>query len=65
MTRVRIRISRAAVEVLVPEEMLEWPAHHKELMEKIEELNAYIYSIETGRTEPWRSKRVAGSPPAL
>ena len=50
----RERIGSGAVVVWVSEQMLDWPAHRKELMKKIEELNTYIYSIDTGGTEPWR-----------
>ena len=46
-------VRRGLVRVKVPDEMLEWPGHSRELMEKIMELNAYIYSIDTGATEPW------------
>ncbi len=58
-------LRKGAVTVSVPDEIFEWPAHRQELMDKIEELNAYIHSIGTGETEPWRSSRVAGSTPAL
>ena len=47
-------IRRGLVRVRVPDAMVDYPAHYRELMKKIEELNAYIYSIDTGQTEPWR-----------
>jgi hypothetical protein len=47
-------ISRGRVVVYVPDEMIEWPGHRRELMKKIEDLNAFIYSLDTGSTEPWR-----------
>ena len=33
---------------------MEYPGHLEELMEKMRDLNALIYSVETGSTEPWR-----------
>lgn len=32
---------------------MEYPAHHRELRRKMKELNALIFAVETGRTEPW------------
>ena len=45
-----VRVGR--VRVLIGDAM-EYPAHHRELMRKMRELNALIYSVEEGRTEPW------------
>ena len=41
------------VRVLVSDDM-DYLGHHRELMQKIKELNAYIFSVETGKPEPWR-----------
>lgn len=46
-------IRRGRVRVKVPDEMLDYPGHRRELMEKIEELNALIFSVETGAPLPW------------
>ena len=35
------------------DDAMDYPAHHRELMEKMRELNALIYAVETGSTEPW------------
>ncbi len=40
------------VSAFIGDEM-EYPGHRKELMEKMRELNALIYAVETGSTEPW------------
>ena len=36
------------------DDAMDYPAHRKELMEKMRELNALIYAVETGSTEPWQ-----------
>lgn len=45
-------ISLMCVAVIVSEEM-EFPAHMKELLQKMEELESYIISIASGKTELW------------
>ncbi len=47
-------VRRGLVRVKVPDAIIDYPAHYRELLKKIEELNAFIYSIDTGATEPWR-----------
>ena len=34
------------------DDAMDYPAHHRELMQKMRELNALIYSVETGEAIP-------------
>lgn len=47
-----VRIGRVRV-LLGDGDGMEYPAHHRELRRKMKELNALIFAVETGRTEPW------------
>jgi len=47
------RISLMCVSVMVSEEMLEFPAHKRELLRKMKELESYILSVASGKTELW------------
>lgn len=45
--------TEGVVQVRVPDHVFDWPAHVKEIERKVHELNALIFSLETGNTEPW------------
>jgi hypothetical protein len=47
------RLIRRHVIVMVPDDMVEFPAHFRELMQKVEDLSGFINSIATGQTELW------------
>ena len=41
------------VSARVPDDMMEFSAHKRELLQKMEELESYILSIASGKTELW------------
>ncbi len=45
------RIELMCVSVTVSDEMMEFPAHRRELMQKLRELESYVLSIASGKTE--------------
>ena len=40
-----------SVTVYISDDIYAWPAHRKEIIEKMSELEELLYSLETGRTE--------------
>lgn len=42
------------VDVKIPDDVYEWPAHVEEITRKAVELETLIRSIVTGKTERWR-----------
>jgi len=40
-----------AVTVYISDDIYVWPAHRREILEKVIELEELLYSIETGQTE--------------
>lgn len=46
-------VSLMYVSAKVPDDMMAFPAHKRELMQKMEELESYILSIASGKTELW------------
>lgn len=50
----RVAMSFRRVTVIVDEEILRWPGHRFEIVEKVEELEALLDSLEEGKIENWK-----------
>ena len=55
-----LRVVRANVTAYVSDDVYDWPGHRQEIIDKVNELDELIHSLETGQTE-----RMADSEPTI